>query len=44
MGERRGASFCWENLMEGDHLEDLGTDGTIILNWIIKVWGGVRVD
>jgi hypothetical protein len=36
MGERRGAyKFWWGNLREGDHLEDPGVDGRIILKWII---------
>ena len=26
--------FWWEDLMERDHLEDLGVDGRIILKWI----------
>jgi hypothetical protein len=28
--------FWWDNLTEGDHLEDLG----IILNWTFKKWYG----
>jgi len=30
--------FWWGNLRERDHLEDLGTDGRIILIWIFKRW------
>jgi len=28
----------WGDLGEGDHLEDLGVDGTIILKWILRKW------
>jgi hypothetical protein len=39
MGERRGASrFWWGNLMERDHLEYLGVDGSILLKWVFKKW------
>jgi hypothetical protein len=28
--------FCWESLRVGDHLGDLGVDGTVILKWIFN--------
>jgi hypothetical protein len=35
---RRGVhiGFWWGNLSERDHLEDLGVDGRIILEWTLK--------
>ena len=32
--------FFWENLTEGDNLEDPGVDGWIITKWILEKWGG----
>jgi len=30
--------FCWENLIERNHLEDPGLGGMIILRWIFRKW------
>ena len=32
--------FRWENLKEGDHLEDPGVDERIILKCILRKWDG----
>ena len=41
MGEEEvHTGFWWRDLMGGDHLEDLGVDGMIILKCIFKNWDG----
>ena len=30
----------WGDVREGDHLEDPGIDGRIILRWIFRKWDG----
>jgi hypothetical protein len=32
--------FWWGKLRERDHLEDPSVDGTIILRWVFRKWGG----
>jgi len=39
-GERREVytGYWWGNLREGDHLNDPGVDGKIILRWVFRTW------
>jgi hypothetical protein len=39
-GTYGGQKKCSVDLRERDHLEDIGIDGRIILNWIFKKWDG----
>jgi hypothetical protein len=41
MGKREvHTGFWWGDLREGDHLGDPGINGSMILKWISKKWGG----
>jgi len=41
MGEMEMQTKLWsENLKGRDHLEDIGIDEKIILEWILGKWGG----
>ena len=36
--------ILWEDLREGDHLEEPGIDGKIIVKWFFKKWDGCAMD
>jgi hypothetical protein len=38
--EENAPKFCWENLGERNHLEQLGVGERIILKWIFKKYNG----
>jgi hypothetical protein len=41
MGKMRNAyKVCWGNLKGRDHLEDMGLDEKMILEWILEKQGG----
>jgi len=41
MEDRRGYRGCWsEDLRKTAHLDNLSTNGKIILKWIFKMWDG----
>jgi hypothetical protein len=37
-------ALWWDNLKEGDHLEDLGINGRAILKRILQKWGDLAQD
>jgi len=37
-GREAYRGFWWVNQTKGDHLEDPGVDGSIILRWIFRKW------
>jgi hypothetical protein len=39
---RDGYRVLVGNPKEGDHLEDIGIDGRILLKWILEMWNGAR--
>jgi hypothetical protein len=39
-GEEVYTGFWWGNLREGEHLEDPGVDGRIILRWVFRKCDG----
>jgi hypothetical protein len=40
MGNRSAYRIWWGDLLERDHLEDPGVEGTITIKWILKKWDG----
>jgi hypothetical protein len=45
MGNMRNEYIVWlENLKGRNHLEDLGIDGKIILEWMLGKWGKAWIE
>jgi hypothetical protein len=38
------AGFNWGNLKQGDHFNEPGVDGRVILKWILGRWDGGIMD